>query len=96
MTLTNWNGCLPTSPRVLPASGTRMPSRRFQPVRRSWTSDAAAGMDLLLAALHVGPTGRAIGVDMTAEMREQAQARREGAGFDARRGEGWRRHAASG
>ena len=31
------------------------------------------GMDLLLAALHVGPTGRAIGVDMTAQMREQAQ-----------------------
>jgi len=32
------------------------------------------GMDLLLAALHVGPTGRAIGVDMTTQMREQAQA----------------------
>jgi arsenite methyltransferase len=32
------------------------------------------GMDLLLAALHIGPTGRAIGVDMTAEMREQAAA----------------------
>ena len=32
------------------------------------------GMDLLLAALHVGPTGRAIGVDMTAPMREQAHA----------------------
>jgi arsenite methyltransferase len=32
------------------------------------------GMDLLLAALHVGPTGRAIGVDQTAQMREQAQA----------------------
>jgi SAM-dependent methyltransferase len=32
------------------------------------------GMDLLLAAAHVGPTGHAIGVDMTAEMREQAQA----------------------
>jgi SAM-dependent methyltransferase len=31
------------------------------------------GMDLLLAALHVGPTGRAIGVDMTAEMRAQAE-----------------------
>ena len=30
------------------------------------------GMDLLLAALHVGPAGRAIGVDMTAEMRAQA------------------------
>jgi ubiquinone/menaquinone biosynthesis C-methylase UbiE len=33
-----------------------------------------AGMDVLLAALHVGPAGRAIGVDMTAEMREQAAA----------------------
>jgi arsenite methyltransferase len=31
------------------------------------------GMDLLLAALHVGPTGSAIGVDMTAEMRAQAE-----------------------
>jgi arsenite methyltransferase len=32
------------------------------------------GMDLLLAAMHVGPSGRAIGVDMTVEMREQAAA----------------------
>ena len=32
------------------------------------------GMDLLLAALRVGPAGRAIGVDMTAEMRQQAAA----------------------
>ena len=32
------------------------------------------GMDLLLAASRVGPTGRAIGVDMTAEMRQQAVA----------------------
>ena len=32
------------------------------------------GMDLLLAAWHVGPTGRAIGLDMTAEMRAHAQA----------------------
>jgi arsenite methyltransferase len=32
------------------------------------------GMDLLLAAWHVGPTGRAIGADMTAEMRARAQA----------------------
>jgi len=36
-----------------------------------------AGTDLLLAALHVGSSGRAIGVDMTAAMRERAQ---EGAG----------------
>jgi arsenite methyltransferase len=32
------------------------------------------GMDLLLAGMHVGPAGRAVGVDMTAQMREQAQA----------------------
>jgi arsenite methyltransferase len=32
-----------------------------------------AGMDLLLAARRVGPSGRAIGVDMTPRMREQAQ-----------------------
>jgi arsenite methyltransferase len=32
------------------------------------------GMDLLLAAMHVGPSGRAIGVDMTVEMRTQASA----------------------
>jgi arsenite methyltransferase len=31
-----------------------------------------AGTDLLLAARHVGPTGRAIGVDMTEAMRERA------------------------
>jgi arsenite methyltransferase len=33
-----------------------------------------AGMDLLLAALHVGEHGRAIGVDMTEPMRAQAAA----------------------
>ena len=33
-----------------------------------------AGMDLLLAAGRVGPTGRAIGVDMTPEMLEQTRA----------------------
>ena len=32
-----------------------------------------AGMDLLLAARRVGPTGRAIGVDMTPRMLERAQ-----------------------
>src|SRR5260221_4674178 len=34
---------------------------------------SGAGTDLLLAALHVGPTGRAIGVDMTEAMRERAR-----------------------
>jgi arsenite methyltransferase len=32
-----------------------------------------AGTDLLLAALHVGPSGRAIGVDMTEAMRDRAR-----------------------
>ena len=34
---------------------------------------SGAGMDLLLSALHVGPRGRAIGVDMTEAMRDRAQ-----------------------
>jgi arsenite methyltransferase len=34
---------------------------------------SGAGMDLLLAALHVGPGGRAIGVDMTEAMRDRAR-----------------------
>lgn len=40
-----------------------------------------AGMDLLLAALCVGPRGRAIGVDMTPAMRESATASAHGAGL---------------
>jgi ubiquinone/menaquinone biosynthesis C-methylase UbiE len=35
---------------------------------------SGAGTDLLLAARHVGSSGRAIGIDMTAEMRERARA----------------------
>jgi arsenite methyltransferase len=34
---------------------------------------SGAGTDLLLAAFHVGPHGRAIGVDMTAAMRDRAR-----------------------
>ncbi len=34
---------------------------------------SGAGTDLLLAALHVGPNGRAIGVDMTEAMRDRAR-----------------------
>jgi arsenite methyltransferase len=33
-----------------------------------------AGTDLLLAAMHAGPNGRAVGVDMTHEMAEKARA----------------------
>jgi arsenite methyltransferase len=35
---------------------------------------SGAGTDLLLAARQVGPSGHAIGIDMTAEMRERARA----------------------
>jgi len=40
-----------------------------------------AGMDLLLAARHIGPTGRAIGVDMTEEMRVVAMMGASAAGL---------------
>jgi SAM-dependent methyltransferase len=40
-----------------------------------------AGMDLLLAARAVGPTGRAIGVDMTADMADRARAGATAAGL---------------
>jgi arsenite methyltransferase len=40
-----------------------------------------AGMDLLLAARRVGPDGKAIGVDMTAAMRECAQEAADHAGL---------------
>jgi len=34
---------------------------------------SGAGTDLLLAAFHIGPLGRAIGVDMTEAMRDRAR-----------------------
>jgi SAM-dependent methyltransferase len=43
-----------------------------------------AGTDLLLAARRIGPTGRAIGVDMTETMRDCARAAAELAGLDDR------------
>lgn len=41
-----------------------------------------AGMDLLLAATAVGPTGRAIGVDMTEAMAERSRSGARALGFD--------------
>ncbi len=40
-----------------------------------------AGMDLLLAARRAGPTGRAIGIDMTEAMRDRARASAAAAGL---------------
>jgi SAM-dependent methyltransferase len=51
---------------------------------------SGAGTDLLLAAGHVGPTGRAIGVDMTEAMRERARGGAAACGLthvDVREGE---------
>jgi arsenite methyltransferase len=51
---------------------------------------SGAGMDLLLAALHVGPRGRAIGVDMTEAMRDRARRGAAACGLthvDVREGE---------
>jgi arsenite methyltransferase len=43
---------------------------------------SGAGMDLMLAARRVGPTGRAIGVDMTPAMIERARGSARVAGLD--------------
>ena len=43
---------------------------------------SGAGFDALLAAQAVGPTGRVIGVDMTPEMLERAQANARAAGVE--------------
>ena len=43
---------------------------------------AGAGMDAFLAAREVGPTGRVIGVDMTAQMLEKARANAARAGVE--------------
>ncbi len=43
---------------------------------------SGAGVDVLLAALAVGPTGRAIGIDMTPHMLEQARAAAERSGLE--------------
>jgi arsenite methyltransferase len=51
---------------------------------------SGAGTDLLLAAVHVGPTGRAIGVDMTEAMRDRARRGAAACGLshvDVREGE---------
>jgi arsenite methyltransferase len=43
---------------------------------------SGSGMDSFLAALHVGPSGRVIGVDMTDEQRAKAERLRDRDGFE--------------
>ena len=52
------------------------------PARRSSISAAARAPICLLAARKVGPTGKAIGVDMTPAMAERARAGARAMGFD--------------
>ncbi len=46
---------------------------------------AGAGADVLISAKRVGPTGKAIGIDMTDEMLAPARANADAAGVDERR-----------
>ena len=46
---------------------------------------SGAGADVLISARRVGPTGKAIGLDMTDEMLELARAQRRGGGRGERR-----------
>jgi SAM-dependent methyltransferase len=58
---------------------------RIAPIRPGSTVvdiGCGAGMDLLLAAHAVGPTGRAIGVDMTESMAARARASARSLGLD--------------
>lgn len=75
---------------ALPASSTESFAgvanpHRIKPIRAGATVvdiGCGAGMDLLLAATAVGPTGRAIGVDMTEAMAECSRAGARALGLD--------------
>ena len=56
--------CRAATPRRPPTCG---------PARSSWTSAAAAGSTCSWRRAKVGPTGKAIGIDMTAEMLDLAR-----------------------
>ena len=61
---------------VLASLGCGNPDRRRRPATRasaSSTSGSGGGIDVLLSAKRVGPTGRAFGLDMTDEMLALAQ-----------------------
>ena len=68
---------------VAPFAGVANPLRigPIAPGERVLDVGSGAGTDLLLAARRTGPTGRAIGVDMTAAMRERATASAARMGF---------------
>jgi SAM-dependent methyltransferase len=74
-------------------AGVANPLRMATPPRGSTVVDigCGAGMDLLLAAGAVGPTGKAIGIDMTEPMAARARAAARALGFshvEVRAGDG--------
>ena len=48
---------------------------------RCWTSVPGGGIDVLLSARRVGPTGKAIGLDMTDDMLALARENQQKAGI---------------
>jgi len=73
------------------AVGNPVPHAGLRPGETVLDLGSGGGMDVILAAHEVGPTGRAIGVDMLEEMVERATANAREAGVDGwtdmRRGE---------
>jgi SAM-dependent methyltransferase len=67
-----------------PFAGVANPHRIAALTRGATVVDVGcgAGMDLMLAATAVGPTGRAIGIDMTEAMAERARAAARTVGLD--------------
>jgi arsenite methyltransferase len=62
--------------------GNPIPHARLQPGETVLDIGSGAGIDTILAARRVGPTGRAIGLDTLEEMCERARAHAREAGVD--------------
>jgi SAM-dependent methyltransferase len=56
--------------------------RRLEPGERVVDAGSGAGFDSFVAASQVGPTGRVVGVDMTAEMLKKARDNADALGLD--------------